>query len=117
MKSKFNWIFTCLFALCIQVAIAQEKTLSGVVSEDGMPLPGVTVVIQGTQEGTQTDLDGKYSIRVNTGDVVVFSFIGMNDVRHTVGASTTYNANMRSSGTELEELIVLAYGQVRKKNE
>ncbi|TDS65324.1 SusC/RagA family TonB-linked outer membrane protein [Myroides indicus] len=116
MKSKFNWIFTCLFALCIQVAIAQEKTLSGVVSEDGMPLPGVTVVIQGTQEGTQTDLDGKYSIRVNTGDVVVFSFIGMNDVRHTVGASTTYNANMTVEDNFLDEVIVVGYGTATKES-
>jgi TonB-linked SusC/RagA family outer membrane protein len=81
-----------------------------------MPLPGVTVVIQGTQEGTQTDLDGKYSIRVNTGDVVVFSFIGMNDVRHTVGASTTYNANMTVEDNFLDEVIVVGYGTATKES-
>lgn len=103
--------------MLVQVGFAQEKTLSGVVSEDGMPLPGVTVVIQGTQLGTQTDLNGKYSIKTKPGQVLVFSFIGMQEVKHTVGNANVFNASLQTEGSELDELIVLAYGQVKTKNE
>ncbi len=118
MKSKFKWILTLLvLAFSVQLSIAQEKTLSGVVSESGFPLPGVSIVIKGTQIGTQTDLDGKYSIKTKTGDVLVFSFIGLKNLSQTVGASNILNVNMVSDDAMLDEVVVLAYGQVKKKNE
>lgn len=117
MRSKIKWIYACIMILLVQVGFAQEKTLSGVVSEDGMPLPGVTVVIQGTQMGTQTDLDGKYSIKAKPGQVLVFSFIGMKEVKHTVGNANVFNAALHAEGSELDEVVVLAYGQVKTKNE
>lgn len=117
MRSKIKWIYACIMILLVQVGFAQEKTLSGVVSEDGMPLPGVTVVIQGTQLGTQTDLDGKYSIKAKPGQVLVFSFIGMKEVKHTVGNANVFNTALQPEGSELEEVVVLAYGQVKTKNE
>lgn len=110
MKSKTKWIYVCLLILFLQVGYAQEKTLSGVVSEDGLPLPGVTVVIQGTQMGTQTDLNGKYAIKVKPGQVVVYSFIGLNDVKHTVGATNVYNVVMKADANELDEVVVTAMG-------
>ncbi|MDR0230196.1 MAG: SusC/RagA family TonB-linked outer membrane protein [Flavobacteriaceae bacterium] len=110
MKSKIKWIYVCLLTLFLQLGYAQEKTLSGVVSEDGMPLPGVTVVIQGTQLGTQTDLNGKYSIKAKPGQVLVFSFIGLKDVKYTVGAANTYNAMMSADASELQEVVVTAMG-------
>lgn len=117
MRSKIKWLYACIMILLVQVGFAQEKTLSGVVTEDGMPLPGVTVVIQGTQLGTQTDLDGKYSLKAKPGQVLVFSFIGMKEVKHTVGNANVFNAALHAEGSELDEVVVLAYGQVRKKNE
>ncbi|MDR2223458.1 MAG: TonB-dependent receptor [Flavobacteriaceae bacterium] len=117
MKSKIKWIYVCLLTLFLQIGYAQEKTLSGVVSEGGMPLPGVTVVIQGTQLGTQTDLNGKYSIKAKPGQVLVFSFIGLKETKYTVGAANAYNVAMTTDASELGEVVVLAYGQVRKKNE
>lgn len=82
-----------------------------------MPLPGVSVVIEGTQFGTTTDLDGKYSIRVTEGQTVVFSFVGMKDVKYRVGAASTYNPTMYSDSAILEGVIVLAYGQSKTVND
>ena len=110
MRSKIKWIYACIMILLVQVGFAQEKTLSGVVSEEGMPLPGVTVVIQGTQMGTQTDLDGKYSIKAKQGEVLVFSFIGMKDVKHTVGGANVFNVAMVADEHQLEEVVVTAMG-------
>ncbi len=63
MKTKFSGILTLLLAFVVQFTFAQEKTVSGTVSDNnGLPLPGATVVIQGTSTGVSTDFDGKYSI-------------------------------------------------------
>ncbi|MEK6450168.1 MULTISPECIES: SusC/RagA family TonB-linked outer membrane protein [Myroides] len=115
MKSKFTWIFMCILTLFVQVGFAQEKTLSGVVSEEGLPLPGVSVVISGTTNGTQTDLDGKYSLKTKAGDVLVFSFVGMKDVKHTVGAASIFNVAMASDEEMLDEVVVTALGIKRDK--
>ncbi|MVX34254.1 SusC/RagA family TonB-linked outer membrane protein [Myroides sp. LoEW2-1] len=115
MKSKLNWIFMCFLALCTSIGFAQNKTLSGVVSESGLPLPGVSVILQGTTEGTQTDLDGNYSIKVKTGDKVVFSFIGMKDVVYTVGNASIHNVSMSGDDEMLEEVVVTALGIKRDK--
>uniref|UniRef100_UPI003F6AD0F1 carboxypeptidase-like regulatory domain-containing protein n=1 Tax=Polaribacter sp. TaxID=1920175 RepID=UPI003F6AD0F1 len=69
MKTKFKGILTLLLAFVVQISIAQEKTISGTVSEDSGPLPGVSVSIKGTAKGTETDFDGKYSIKASVGDV------------------------------------------------
>ena len=59
MKTKFNGILTLLLAFVVQITFAQEKTISGTVSESSGTLPGVSVVIKGTNQGTETDFDGK----------------------------------------------------------
>lgn len=110
MKSKYNWIVCCLFVLCVQIVFAQEKTLTGVVQELGDPLPGVSVTIEGTNMGTQTDLDGKYSIKVDTGQTVVFSFVGMKDVKHKVGQRSVFDVSMSEDLTQLDEVVVTAMG-------
>ena len=74
MRLKFKWILTLLIALSMQFSFAQEKTVSGVVSDATGPIPGANVIIKGTSNGVQTDFDGKYSIKAKTGDVLVFSF-------------------------------------------
>ncbi|WP_353119218.1 SusC/RagA family TonB-linked outer membrane protein [Myroides odoratus] len=117
MRSKLKWTLVLFMALFVQFSFAQEKTLKGVVTEDGFPLPGATVVIKGTTMGTQTDLDGNYSIKVKEGEVVSFSFIGLKDVTYKVGAANTYNVTMTAVEDMLEEVVVLAYGQVKTKNQ
>jgi TonB-linked SusC/RagA family outer membrane protein len=115
MRSKFKWIFTLLIALTMQFSFAQEKTVTGTVSDNSGPLPGANVVVQGSKTGTQTDVDGKFSIKAKAGDVLVFSFVGMADASAKVGASNTVNVKMQD-GVNLEEVIVGAMGIKRTKD-
>jgi hypothetical protein len=63
MRSKFKWIYTLLIVLSIQLVSAQEKTVTGVVSDDSGTLPGVNVVVRGTKSSAQTNFNGEYSIK------------------------------------------------------
>ena len=98
MRLKFKWIATLLLALAMQFSFAQDKTVTGVVSDETGPLPGANVIVKGTKRGAQTDFDGRYSIKAQTGEVLVFSFIGMKDATMTVGASTVINMVLKSGG-------------------
>lgn len=114
MRLKFKWIFTLLIALSVQFSFAQEKTVSGVVSDATGPIPGVNVVVKGTNRSVQTDFDGKYALKASVGEVLVFSFIGMNSSSVTVGASNNVNVKLTSSSQALEEVVVVAYGTAKK---
>ena len=115
MRSKFKWIFTLLLALTIQFSYAQEITVSGVVSDSSGPIPGANVVVKGTKRGVQTDVDGKYSIKAKKGEVLVFSFIGMEDTSMTVGTSSKINVKMKVGGQELKEVVVTGQGIKKEK--
>ncbi len=118
MKTKFSGILTLLLAFVVQLSFAQEKTISGTVSDDsGLPLPGTTVLVKGTSSGTSSDFDGNYSINANQGDVLVFSFVGYTTQEVTVGASNTINVTMQEDATALDEVIVTALGIKRKPKE
>jgi len=110
MKTKFNGILTLFLALAVQFTFAQEKTITGTVTDETGPLPGVSIVIKGTTTGTETDFDGKYSINANTGDVLVFSFIGMSKQEKTVGAANVIDVVLVADNI-LEEVVVVGYGQ------
>ncbi|WP_025124940.1 SusC/RagA family TonB-linked outer membrane protein [Myroides odoratimimus] len=116
MISKLRWTLALAAGLAVQTSFAQEKTLSGVVSEGGLPLPGVSVVIKGTNEGTQTDLDGNYSLKVKPGDVLVYSFIGMNDKEYKVSTASKYDVVMAAEEEMLDEVVVVAYGTASKES-
>ena len=105
MRLKFKWILALLVAFSMQLSFAQEKTVTGVVTDATGPLPGVNVLVKGTRNGVQTNLDGKYSIKAKTGDVLVFSFVGMTETTKAVGASNTVNVAMKD-GVSLNEVIV-----------
>lgn len=115
MRSKYKWIFTLLVALTMQFSFAQEKIVSGVVSDSSGPVPGANVIVKGSKIGTQTDLDGKYSIKAKTGDVLVFSFVGMSESTKIVGASNSINVTMQDGTKTLEEVVVQGYRTVTKK--
>jgi TonB-linked SusC/RagA family outer membrane protein len=100
----------------MQFSFAQEKTVTGTVTEGGLPLPGVSVVVKGTTRGTQTDMDGNYSIKAKTGEVLVFSFIGMKDSSATVGSSNKINVAMASEAKQLEDVVVTAVG-IKKRQD
>ncbi len=107
MKTKFSRMLTLILAFVVQLTLAQEKTVSGIVSDDNnLPLPGATVIIQGTSNGTSSDFDGNYSITANTGDVLVYSFVGYATQLVTVGASNTINVSLKADNA-LEEVVVI----------
>ena len=113
MKTKFNGILTLLLAFVVQISFAQQKTISGTVSDESGSLPGVSVLIKGTTTGTETDFDGKYSISAKSGDVLVFSYLGYKTLEKTVGTSNTINATMVEGGEILDEIVVTALGVKR----
>ena len=76
-----------------------QGTVSGTVTDsDGLPLPGATVVVQGTSIGVTSDFDGNYSISASEGDVLVFSYVGYTSQTVTVGSSSTVNVSLESMG-------------------
>ena len=117
MKTKFNGLLTLILALLVQISFAQEKTVTGKVSDASGPLPGVTVIVKGTNTGTQTDFDGNYSINAATGAVLQYSYLGMQNIDKTVGTSNVINVVMTESAQALEEVVVTAVGISRNEKE
>jgi len=114
MKTKFNQILTLFIALLVQVSFAQEKTISGTVSDESGALPGVSVVVEGTSNGVETDFDGKYSIKAAQGDVLTFSYLGYTTSRETVGAANTIDVTLQE-GSEMLEEITIGLGVSKKE--
>lgn len=94
----------------MQFSYAQEKTITGTVTESGQPLPGVTVLVKGTTKGAQTDFDGKYSIRASVGQTLEFSYIGMKTKTAVVGAANTVNIILEEDVTILKEVVLISDG-------
>ena len=116
MKTKFSGILTLLLAFCCAVTFAQDKAVSGTVSdESGMPVAGVNIIVQGTSSGTQSDFDGNYSIMVDEGAVLTFSYVGYTTETRTVGSSDTINVTMSEDVAQLEEVVVTAQGITRER--
>lgn len=110
MRSKFTWIMTLLLALTINFSFAQEKVITGtVLDEQGMPIPGVNILVRGTQRGAQTDFDGNFSISASQGEVLEFSFIGYKTKSVPVGASNTINVSMEPTSEEIAPVFVDMY--------
>lgn len=111
MKAKFSSILTLLLVFLVQITFAQEQTVTGIVTDqDGLPLPGVNVLIKGTTTGTQTDFDGNYSIGAEQGDILSFSFVGLESSEVTVGTSNEINVTMQADAAQLDEVVVTALG-------
>ena len=114
MKKLFFKAMFMSFIMAFQLSFAQ-KTVSGTVTDDNsVPLPGATVIVEGTSTGVTTDFDGNYSISASDGDVLVVSFVGYASESATVGASSTLNFSL-SPSSALEEVVVTALGISRDK--
>ena len=110
---KINLVFITIFSLLFSLQVsAQEKSITGTVTTtaDGVPLPGVSVFVEGTNRGTQTDFDGLFTIAVSAGEKLKVSFLGMKDVSVTVGDATAINVSMEEDSQALDEVIVTAMG-------
>jgi TonB-linked SusC/RagA family outer membrane protein len=117
MRTKFSGILTLLLAFVVQLTFAQEKTISGTVSDNsGLPLPGVNIIVKGTSNGTQSDFDGNYTVNANVGQTVVFSYVGFNSVERAVTAATnSISIQMSEDAAVLEEVVVTALGIKKEK--
>lgn len=114
-----------LLAFCIMlmvlfgqnVAQAQNAEVTGTVKDQvtGEVLPGVSVTVKGTQLGTMTDSDGKYTVNVQPGVTLVFSFIGYENAEAVVGNNTVINIELKESATTLDEVVMIGYGTSTKK--
>lgn len=110
MKLKFNGFLVLLLVLVAQLTFAQERAVSGTVSDNtGMPLPGVSVLVKGTKTGTQTDFDGKFSIKASSSQILVFSYIGMK-TQEVAASSTSLSVKLKDDSVELEGVVVTALG-------
>jgi TonB-dependent SusC/RagA subfamily outer membrane receptor len=98
--------------------LIQERTITGTVTsaEDNSALPGVSVLIKGTAAGTVTDIDGKYSLEVAEGSVLLFSYVGFISEEVQVGNQSVIDFVMTPDLTQLEEIVVIGYGAVKKSD-
>lgn len=94
--------------------VAQQNIVGTVTDTNGNPLPAVSVVVQGTADGVSTDFDGNYSISATNGQVLVFSSLGFETQEATVNG-TTLDITLLESTSKLDEVVVIGYGSVTKK--
>lgn len=122
MTNKKSFSALMSFLLCMVLSVSavgqQGNQVTGQVTDTkGSPLPGVTVVVKGTTNGTQTDGQGRYSLDINTQNpILVFSFIGMQSKELPVGQQSTLNATLKESAVNLDEVVAIGYGSVKKGN-
>jgi TonB-linked SusC/RagA family outer membrane protein len=115
MKTKLKWIVMLLLALVVQISFAQEKTVSGTVSDSSGNLPGVSVLVKGTTTGTETDFNGKYTIKAKVGDVLSFSYVGYKTSEKKVGTSSTIDVVLVEDAGLLDEIVITSLGIKRDK--
>lgn len=117
MPKKFYTYLTVVLLLVLTAGIvqAQDTQVSGtILDETGMPLPGVSILLKGTTRGTTTDLNGKYSIAAPANGVLVFSFIGYNNLEETVGNRSKIDLTLTPDVSNLDEVVVVGYGSQKK---
>ena len=116
MKTTINSV---LFILCLlPTFMFSQNQVSGTVIEQSssMPLPGVNVIVKGTTTGTATDFDGNYQIEVNTGDILVFSYLGYITKEINYNGESTLNIALEEDAAQLDEVVVIGYGSVKKED-
>jgi TonB-linked SusC/RagA family outer membrane protein len=114
MKSKLFLVVILLFS---SFCFAQDVEIGGQVTEasTGLPMPGVNVAVKNSTVGTVTDMDGNYNLKVSTGSIVVYSFIGFESFEKVVTANATIAVQLKDGAKNLDEVVVIGYGSQRKK--
>lgn len=110
-------LLTFLGLFQVSALFAQQRNVTGQVTsaEDGMTLPGVNVIVKGTNQGTVTDMDGNYSISVADGATLVFSSLGFGSREVTVGNQSVINVALSEDTESLDEVVVTSFGIERQK--
>ncbi|MAX70082.1 MAG: SusC/RagA family protein [Flavobacteriaceae bacterium] len=113
MKTKISLLLMLFFSFS---AFAQQMDINGVVTSksDGLPLPGVSIIVKGTTRGTTSDFDGKYSISVSSGDQLEYSYLGFKTMVITVENQTTIDVSLEDDVESLNEVVVVGYGTQKK---
>ena len=116
MKTFLNALLFCL--ILVPATLFAQTTVTGTVTDqaNAMPLPGVNVIIKGTTTGTSTDFDGKYSLNVNQGDTIVFSYVGFVTQEIVYNGQTTLNVIMVEDAALLDEIVLIGYGSTTKQD-
>ncbi|MCK5781912.1 MAG: TonB-dependent receptor [Flavobacteriales bacterium] len=111
MRTKITTVLSFLLVLFGFSAFSQEIAISGTVAsgEDGLPLPGVSIIVVGTSTGTSTDFDGNYSITANVGQKLQFNFIGFTDQLVTVSSQPRVDVILEVDAKALDEIVVTGY--------
>jgi len=115
---QLNYKLLLFVFLISSIAFAQRKSVSGNVTDDsGLPLPGVNILVKNTNNGSQTDFDGNYTIEAPKGSVLVFSYVGFDNSEVVVANDNTINVQMKPAASVLEEVIITgtASGIVKRK--
>src|SRR5579859_3393502 len=115
MKKTVVLAWLCIVMLA---TFAQNRTISGKVTDkNGNPLPGVTISIPGTKQGFQTSPDGSFNIPVTgKGKSLVFSTVGYASQQISIGNQSSFAITMELASTNLNEVVVVGYGTVKKAN-
>ncbi len=118
MKKKKEFLLILLLLVHVAVFSQSTITVTGVVSEvDGQPLPGASVIVQGTSIGTQTDFDGNYTLdSVPTDAILVFSYVGYSPQEIAVNNQSVINVSLQEDTQALDEVVVIGYGSAQKRD-
>lgn len=112
-------LLTAFLLVCCMGTLSHAETLkdihvTGTVTADGDPMPGVSVLLKGTTTGTITDINGKYSLQATSNGTLIFSFVGMKTVEQPINNRQVVNVALTSDSQELEEVMVVAYATAKK---
>ena len=117
MNLKARLALLVILLLNIPLFAQESYTLTGTVSgSDNLPIPGVNVIVVNTTNGAATDFDGNYSIKVSSGDVLQFSYIGFITQLVTVNGQPTINVKLAEDAAQLDEVVIIGYGDQKQKN-
>lgn len=115
---KFKGVFLIVGFLLVSFQALSQGIVKGTVSsDDGLPLPGVNVIVKGTSNGVQTDFDGNYEININKFNaVLIFSYIGFESQEISVGNKSVIDVTLQTDQEALDEVVVIGYGSVKKSD-
>lgn len=112
----FKYICLACFILLSHLTLAQEMQISGTVTFNGEPIPGVSILVKDTSNGTASDFDGKYQINASQGDVLLFSYVGFTDQQIKIDTNTQIDVVLVEDNQQLEEVVLIGYGTIKKKD-
>lgn len=112
-----TWTFLLFMLFTSVLSVHAQSIVTGIVTDDtGEGIPGVSVILKGTTQGTITDIEGKYSTDANAKDILIFSYIGMRSQEIRVNGKDVVNVTLLEDVEALEEVVVVGYGTTRKSS-